>query len=559
MHMEMSIDRRTFLRGTGGAAALGVGATLLSSCASSSKLTGTGGTKTVRKYIAAADAGVGKGSPVKGGTVILATGSEIDGFDPSQSDWDTTGLTYAATVYDQLTSLAPDGTVRGYLAESVTPNAEYNVWTIQLRPNIVFHNGVALTAAAVKENLDAFVASALTGAAFNNVEKSTVVGPLTVAVTTKTPWVAFPFYLSAQVGTIAEPSTLGGSAADHPIGTGPYIFDSWVPNSHFIARRNPNYWRNGLPYLDTMQYTPIVDPGAREDALKSGSVNIMQTNFTQNLVDLWNQPGITVINDLASTFEPDMDCIMLNTAVPPLNDIRVRQALAYGANPQTIVDEIWNGIPPVATGPFLKGSPYYSDTGYPKYDPKKAKALVKEVENETGKPISFNFDTVTSAQYVRINELVQAMWQDVGIQTTIQEIQQATLIQNALAGKYQATAWQQFNSPDPDGNYVWWSSKSVAPVGSLSLNMARNSDPLIQQALVVGRESTDPATRAQAYQEVSRRFAVDLPYLWANPAVWTVAAQSKIQNFNGPTFPGGAKKLGMIGGVISPTEIWLAS
>jgi ABC-type transport system substrate-binding protein len=558
MHIDVAIDRRTFLRGAGGGAALGIGATLLGSCASSSKLTGTGSTKSRRTYLAPANAGIGQGTPVKGGTVILATGSEIDGFDPSTSDWDTTGLTYAMTVYDQLAALAPDGTVYPYLAQSITPNAEYNEWTIQIRPNIVFHNGVALNAAAVKENLDAFVASALTGAAFNNVEKSTVTGPMTVVVTTKTPWVAFPTYLTAQVGTIAEPSTLGGSAANRPIGTGPFIFESWVPNSHFVARRNPNYWRSGLPYLDTMQYTPIVDPGAREDALKSGSVNIMQTNFTQNLVDLWNEPGITLINDLGSKFEPDMDCIMLNTAVAPLNDIRVRQALAYAANPQTIVDEIWNGIPPVATGPFLKGSPYYSPTGYPKYDPKKAAALVKEVEHDTGGPISFNFDTVPSAQYVRINELIQAMWQAVGIQTTIQEVEQATLIQNALVGKYQATAWQQFNSPDPDGNYVWWSSASVGAVGSLSLNMARNSDQLIQTALVTGRESTDQATREQAYQEVGRRFAVDLPYLWANPAVWTVAAQSKVQNFNGPTFPGGAKKLGMIGGVIAPTEIWLS-
>ena len=101
---------------------------------------------------------------------------------------------------------------------------DYDVWTIQMRPNVVFHNGTALDAAAVKENLDAFVASPLTGAAFNNVEKTTVTGPLTVQVTTKTPWVAFPFYLTSQVGTIAEPSTLGKTAQNHPIGTGPFSF-----------------------------------------------------------------------------------------------------------------------------------------------------------------------------------------------------------------------------------------------------------------------------------------------------------------------------------------------
>jgi peptide/nickel transport system substrate-binding protein len=552
------MDRRTFLRVAGSGAVLSAGATLLDSCSTSSTLINRGKTGNSR-YQVSPSTGVGKGTPVRGGQITVATGSEINGFDPSTSSWDTTGLQYAQTVYDQLAALAPDGSVYGYLAESITPNPDYDVWTLQIRSNVVFHNGTALDAAAVKENLDAFVASELTGAAFNNVEKTTVTGPLTVQVITKTPWVAFPFYLTSQVGTIAEPSTLGTTAQNRPIGTGPFVFDTWVPNSHFIANRNPNYWRKGLPYLASIQYQPLIDPGAREDALKSGSIDVMQSNFTQNLVDLTGYTGIAVINDLFSTFEPDMDCVMLNMDVPPLNDLRVRQALAYAVDAETIVQDIWNDIPPVATGPFVPGSPDYAPTGFPKYNPTKATQLVKQYESETGKQISFNFDTVPSAQYVRINELVQAMWLKAGIHCTIQEIEQADLIQNALTGKFQATAWQQFNSPDPDGNYVWWSSKSVEPIGGLSLNMARNSDPLIQQALDVGRESTDPQTRALAYQEVARRFAVDLPYLWANRAVWMVAAHTYVQNFAGPTFPGGAKRLSMIAGVISPTEIWRTS
>jgi peptide/nickel transport system substrate-binding protein len=380
-----------------------------------------------------------------------------------------------------------------------------------------------------------------------------------VQVSTKTPWVAFPYYLTSQVGTMAEPSTLAGSAQNHPIGTGPFTFESWVPGSHFIAKKNPNYWRQGLPYLDSIEYEPLVDPGAREDALRSGSIDLMASNFTQNLVDLTGESGIVVVNDLFSTFEPDMDCVILNLDVAPLNDIRVRQALAMAVDAEVIVKDIWNDIPPVSTGPFVPGSPEYAPTGFPKFDLKRATQLVNEVQHETGKPISFNFDTIPSAQYVRINELVQAQWLKAGIHCTIQEIAQAELIQNALTGNYQASAWQQFNSPDPDGNYVWWSSKSVQKVGGLSLNMARNSDPLIQQALDTGRESTDPHTRALAYQEVARRFAVDLPYLWANRAVWMVAAHSYVQNFNGPTLPDGSKRLGMIAGVITASEIWRKS
>jgi peptide/nickel transport system substrate-binding protein len=534
---------------------VGAGAAVLGSCSTASKLAPSGNVG--NRYLTPAGTGIGKGSPVRGGQLNMSTGSDINGFDPSSSDWDATGLQYAGTVYDQLAALAPDGSVHPYLAESITPNADYDQWTIQMRPNVEFHNGRACDAAAVKENLDAFVASALTGAAFNNIDKTSVTGQLTLLVTTKTPWVAFPTYLSAQVGTIAEPSTLGKSAVDHPIGTGPFVFETWVPNVRFTAKRNPNYWRSGLPYLDTMQYTPIVDPNSQENALKTGSVDIIQSSYTQTLVDLWKLPGFSVINDLGSKIEPSMDCVMLNTAVPPFNDIRVRQALAYAANPQVIIDDVWNGIPPVATGPFLPGSPYYSPTGFPKFNLNKAISLVKEVEQETGKKIpTFTFNTITSSQYVRINELVQAMWAKAGINCSIEQIEQATLIENTLTGKFQATAWQQFNTPDPDGNYVWWSSKSVQPVGGLSLNMARNSDPVLQQALVTGRESTDQTKRIAAYQEVARRLAVDLPYLWSNPAVWMVAAADYVQNYNGPTLPGGQKQLGMISGIISVAEMW---
>jgi peptide/nickel transport system substrate-binding protein len=248
---------------------------------------------------------------------------------------------------------------------------------------------------------------------------------------------------------------------------------------------------------------------------------------------------------------------MLNTEVAPMNDIRVRQALAYAADPEVVVTEVWNGIPPVATGPFVAGSPYFAPTGYPGYNLRKAIDLVKEVEHDTGKPLpTFNFGTLPASEYVRINELIQAMWLKAGIHCNIQPMQEATLIEDAVTGDFQSTVWTQFAAPDPDANYVWWSSKSVAPIGSLSLNMARNSDPLIQQALDTGRESTDPRVRALAYQEVARRLAVDLPYLWSNRAVSTVAASNSVQNFTGPTFPGGARMLGMIGGVIWPVEIW---
>src|ERR1700689_3000733 len=106
MQLAVTMNRRTFLRAAGSGAVLSAGATLLDACSSSSTLTSTGKGGN-SKYEVRPGTGVGKGTPVRGGQIIVATGSEINGFDPSTSSWDTTGVQYAQTVYDPLAALAP--------------------------------------------------------------------------------------------------------------------------------------------------------------------------------------------------------------------------------------------------------------------------------------------------------------------------------------------------------------------------------------------------------------------------------------------------------------------
>ena len=117
--------------------------------------------------------------------------------------WDSTAFLYARTVYDPLCLQAADGSVRPYLARSVTPNADYTEWTIALRPGIAFHDGSPLDAEVVKVNLDGVAKSPLTGPYLFNVSGTKVVDPLTVVVTMFTPWVPFPIYLTGQLGHMA--------------------------------------------------------------------------------------------------------------------------------------------------------------------------------------------------------------------------------------------------------------------------------------------------------------------------------------------------------------------
>ncbi len=147
--------------------------------------------------------------------------------------------------------------------------------------------------------------------------------------------------------------------------------------------------------------------------------------------------------------------------------------------------------------------------------------------------------------------------QSVGFQVKPTIVEQNEIINNALAGKYQALGWRQFGAVDPDLNYIFWSTTTVSS-GDLSINMARNSDPTIEAALQAGRASTERSVRQAAYKTVNRRLAIDLPYLWTDRAVWAVIGNPTVQNFDNPKTPAGQAAYGMIGGSIWPTQIWIS-
>jgi len=499
-------------------------------------------------------------TPRRGGSMTFATEAEINSFDARQGAWDSTGLCYARTVFDPLFTEGADGSVQPYLAQSISHSPDYTQWTIKLRPGIAFHDGSPFDANVVKINLDGVAQSPLTGPALFNMDKVTVVDPMTVMVTTKIPWVPFPIYLTGQLGHMAGLKQLADTSGKaSPIGTGPFVFKEWVPGDHFTATRNPNYWRQGLPYLDSITWKPIPDPQSRGNSLKAGNIDALHSSDSQNVVDFKDNSSYNQVNDLNSVLgEPDMGFVMLNTAVPPLDDVRVRQALAYATNQQKYINTLDNGLTKPADGPFLKGSPYYAPSGYPSFDQNKAKQLVQAYQAEKG-PISFNFGTINTAKTRQQNEFLQALWKEVGITTNIVQVEQSPYILNAIVGNYQAYGWRQFNAPDPDANFVWWHSSTAAPPGKQALNFARNKDPEVDAALITGRTNPDPAARADAYKKIAARFGADVPYIWIGPSVWIVAGSKKIGGIGKATLPDGSAARGMVSGIVSAAEMWRTS
>ena len=202
------------------------------------------------------------------------------------------------------------------------------------------------------------------------------VDPLTVLYTMGGPWVAFPTYLTGQLGYVMDPKMLADptNAPRHPIGTGPFILKEWVPNNHLIVTKNPNYWQQGLPYLDEIELRPILETQSRENSLKAGTIDAMHSSDVQTIKDLKGNKSISQITDQNVKGEAEEHFIMLNTAKAPLDDVNLRTALAYATDRKKRIDTIDFGISPDSTGPFGNvGSAYHSDTGYPSYDLNKAK------------------------------------------------------------------------------------------------------------------------------------------------------------------------------------------
>ena len=167
--------------------------------------------------------------------------------------------------------------------------------------------------------------------------------------------------------------------------------------------------------------------------------------------------------------------------------------------------------------------------------------------------------TIPDPLYVKLVEIVQQMWNQVGVDVTIGEVEQATIITDFVTGNFQAATVYQFGAVEPDLNYVWFSTTTVSPIGQIGLNFPRNSDPQIETALLTGRHTTDQATRVSAYQTVNERLAKDLPYIWISQYFFSEVAEDRVQNFANPTLPSGSPGYAFEEGIFWPTQIWLAS
>ena len=154
-----------------------------------------------------------------------------------------------------------------------------------------------------------------------------------------------------------------------------------------MVKKNPNYWREGLPYLDEVDFKIVVDDTSRSASLRTGDLDIMQTGSATELAlfkeDVANTGADFQIFE-ATEGETSEAFVQTNGMKAPFDDIDARRALSYATDKEAYIEIVAGGRYEAANGPFSPSSPWYVETDYPQYDPAKAQELVDKVKAKNG-------------------------------------------------------------------------------------------------------------------------------------------------------------------------------
>lgn len=337
-----------------------------------------------------------------------------------------------SNVFEGLTRFMSDGSVVAGLAESWTISEDGLTYTFSLRDGVTFHDGTTMDAEDVKFSLDRARAEDSANAQkalFANIADVSIVDPQTVAVTLTAPDGNFLFNMAWGDAVIVAPESIEG-IKQTPIGTGAFKFDQWVQGDRVELSRNPDYWGDA-PALESATFKFISDPTAAFAAMMAQDIDAF-AGFPapENLPQFEADPRFQVL--VGSTEGETI--LSTNNKMPPLDDVRVREAIAHAIDRQAIIDGAMFGLgTPIGTH-FAPHNPDYIDlTAQSAYDPEKAKALLAEAGFADGFTTTLKLPPPSYAR--RGGEIIAAQLRAVGIQTEITNLEWAQWLEEVFRGK----------------------------------------------------------------------------------------------------------------------------
>jgi peptide/nickel transport system substrate-binding protein len=459
-------------------------------------------------------------SPKPGGTATIALESELHTLDPMDSSLLVEREVFY-NMYDALFTIDPSLTIKPGLVTQWDTSDPLN-YKFTLRSGIKYQDGTAFNGASVKANIERYK----TGATSRR--KSDLASVKTVEVTDDTHVI---FHLSRPDATLLatlvdragmmvsiDAVTKGGanfSLAPTGAGSGPFEFVEWKRNDHLTLKKNPGYWRPGLPYLDGVTYRAIPDVNAILAALKTGDIDIARLIAAKDVASVKADSSLIYKDVPAIGFNG----FELNAGAPPFNDPAKRQAVATAIDRYAILKNIQFNIGVVGYGPIPPSSWAFdpSEKIYDHADATKAKSLA------TG--FTFTYKTTSDPVQQQLAQLIQAEMSAAGITMQIQTEEFATYQQECANHQFQACSVAWSGRIDPDGNtYAWWHTGG-------SFNDSLYSNAQVDAWLDDARTTTDQAKRKTDYDNAQKQIVQDAPYVFTFFGVSAQISNTKIHAF----------------------------
>jgi peptide/nickel transport system substrate-binding protein len=469
--------------------------------------------------------GAAEGEPAYGGTLIYARNIDAKTLDPHFSaQWSERFMLY--NIYNTLVSWDTDFNIIPELAQSWEILEDGTGIVFNLVPNAVFHDGTACDATAVKWNLDRILNpdnnSNQRGQLEQAVASVEASDPTTLFIALKKPWRPLLAALGERPGFVVSPTAVensGDQFALNPVGSGPFKFVEWVPDSHIIVERFEDYWDEGKPYLDRIEMRHVPDTQVAVTMVRTGEAQLTDEVDPPMVEALADATDLHVVNYESWRW----NSMQMDVDKPPFDNTDFRQALAYGTDRETVLQLVFGGTGRVMTHPIAGGWAYDPQLdSLMQYDPAKAQELLAS-SGVAGQTLTMTTDNT------RINtdlvQLLQAQYQELGVNVQIETVDSADYFSLI---KDDTIPWGPANwtpRADPDGllRILWHST------GFQNSNGYNNPevDRLLDQAAGI----YDTAEAAELYHEAERIIVEDASYVFIQAPAEFAVVRNEVGGF----------------------------
>ncbi|OLS35417.1 ABC transporter substrate-binding protein [Bacillus sp. MRMR6] len=470
---------------------------------------------------------VGSDGDKSGGSLTFGLAAEPTTMDPYMQNG-THGRTVKLAIFRGLYNYNEKGELEAELAESYTSNDDLTAYTFTLR-DAKFHNGDPVTAEDIKYTFDRIInpdSKATFKTELSIIDNIVVEGDKTVTFNLKEPSAPFVHFTALPESVIVSKSYTEANIDDiatKPMGAGPFKFASWTQGSKIIVEKFEDYYKEGQPYLDKIEFQFYSEENTRVNALRAGDVDLIETVPWKDAESI----GKTDNLKLASANGPFM-ALQFNTDFEPFSKPEVRKAIAYGIDRNAILNTAFSGRgKPIYGMATLEGYMGYDEkyTKYFEHDVKKAKELLAEA----GYPNGFKATLLSTSQYGMHEQTavaVQSELKKIGIEVELELPDWATRINKNVEGDYQfVVAGTSGDITDGD----WMSNFYKGGPARLN-NSANFDDEQINSLLEQGRKEIDPAKREEIYKQLIERAMELSPFVYLN---WREQSYGMQKNVNG--------------------------